>query len=86
MKIREGYKILNIGGNNVLCDLNDKPLENEIVISKIGLFLWDMFKNGEVTNNDMLNCLLQNFEISTVLALSEIDKFVRIMKENGIIE
>ena len=60
--------------------------EPQIVLSKIGFFLWDMFQKGEVTNNDMLNSLLDNFEISTVLALSEIDKFVRIMKENGIIE
>ena len=33
-----------------------------------------------------LDALLENFEISTVLALGDIDVFLRTMKENGIIE
>ena len=34
----------------------------------------------------MLNALIENFDISTVLALGDIDVFVRTMKENEIIE
>ena len=45
-----------------------------------------MLEKGNPTKKDMLNALLDNFEISTVLALGDIDVFLRTMKENGIIE
>ena len=50
------------------------------------MFLWHMLENGNPTKKDMLNALLDNFEISTVLALGDIDVFLRTMKENGVIE
>ncbi len=45
-----------------------------------------MLENGNPTKSEMLNALLDNFEISTVLALGDIDVFLRTMRENGIIE
>ncbi len=85
LKLNKGYKILNIEGNNVICNNNGIALNN-ILLSEIGVFLWGLLEKNQVSKNDMLQSILENFEISTVLALSEIDKFVRTMKENGIIE
>ena len=45
-----------------------------------------MLKNGDVSKPQMLDALLDNFDISTVLALSDIDVFIRTMRENGLIE
>ena len=61
-------------------------LENTIVLTETAMFLWHMLEKGNPTKKDMLNALLDNFEISTVLALGDIDVFLRTMKENGIIE
>ena len=66
-------------------DGSDK-LENTIVLTETAMFLWHMLENGNPTKKDMLNALLDNFEISTVLALGDIDVFLRTMKENGVIE
>lgn len=48
--------------------------------------LWDLLKERNVTKSDMLDALINRFDISTVLALGNIDVFVRTLKENGIIE
>lgn len=48
--------------------------------------LWNLLKERNVTKADMLDALINRFDISTVLALGNIDVFVRILKENGIIE
>ena len=45
-----------------------------------------MLSEKDVTKAEMLDGLLKNFNISTVLALGDIDIFIRTMKENGIIE
>ena len=48
--------------------------------------LWDLLKERNVSKADMLDALINRFDISTVLALGNIDVFVRTLKENGIIE
>lgn len=61
-------------------------LDNSIVLADTAVFLWNLLKERDVTKTEMLNALIENFDISTVLALGNIDVFVRTMKENGIIE
>ncbi len=87
MKIKEGFNLVDRSGQWVV--IADNPavsLNNTIVLTGTSVFLWNLLKEKEVTKTEMLNELLENFEISTVLALGNIDVFVRTMRENGIIE
>ena len=70
MRIKDGYKVVNMHGQNTVVYEKDgsDALENTIVLTETAMFLWHML------------------EISTVLALGDIDVFLRTMKENGIIE
>lgn len=63
-----------------------KNFNNVIVLSETAAFLWELLSERNVTKQEMLECLLERFDISTVLALGNIDVFVRTMKENEIIE
>ena len=56
------------------------------MLTDTAAFLWKMLENVNPTKKEMLNALLLNFDISTVLALSDIDIFLRTMRENGILE
>ena len=88
MRIKDGYDIKNLEGQaTVVVSLPDvQPLENTIVLTDTAVFLWNMLKAKDTVKSEMLNALLENFDISTVLALGNIDLFLRTMKENGIIE
>lgn len=86
LKIKSVYKILEIDDIFTVCDEQGIPLKNGIVLDEISLFLWKLIKEKEIAKSNILGEVLKNFEISTVLALGEIDRFVRIMKENGILE
>lgn len=88
MKIKEGFSLkLQNGDTYVICDkaLN-KDFTANIQLTDTSAFLWKLLENGEKTKEQMLNALLQEFDISTVLALSNIDVFIKTLKENGIIE
>ena len=87
MKIKEGYILKNSSGNYVVVakDGNSK-LNNSIVLTETAVFLWNLIKDKHLTKTQMLNELINNFDISTVLALGDIDIFIRTMKENEIIE
>jgi len=88
LKIKDGYSLENRSGQYTVVYKGDAPNElgNTIVLSETAVFLWNLLKEKEVTKAQMLDELIANFDISTVLALGDIDVFVRTMKENGIIE
>lgn len=85
MRIKHGFSLKNLQGQYTVVADNGK-LENTIVLTDTSLFLWNLLKSKDVTKTEMLNALLENFDISTVLALGDIDVFLRTMKENGITE
>ena len=85
MRIKDGFSLKNFEGQYTVVSDNGE-LENTIVLTDTALFLWNLLKTREVSKTDMLNALLSNFDISTVLALGDIDVFLRTMKENSIIE
>lgn len=84
MHIKDGFSLKNFEGQYTVVSDNGE-LENTIVLTETALFLWN-FKENDVTKTEMLNALLDNFDISTVLALGDIDVFLRTMRENGITE
>ena len=85
VRIKDGFSLKNFEGQYTVVSDNGE-LENTIVLTDTALFLWNLLKTREVSKTDMLNALLDNFDISTVLALGDIDVFLRTMKENGITE
>lgn len=88
MRIKSGYELKIQSGKYVVCHngVASGELDNSIVLADTAVFLWNLLKEKDVTKTEMLNALIENFDISTVLALGNIDVFVRTMKENGIIE
>ncbi len=88
MRIKDGYKLVNMHGQSTVVSESNSgaALENTIVLTETAAFLWHMLEKGTPTKKEMLDALLDSFEISTVLALGDIDVFLRTMRENGIIE
>ena len=88
MKIRQGFNLKTENGQTVVvCDKNiNRDFNSTIVLTETSAFLWNMIQNETTTKEKMLNGLLDNFDISTVLALNNIDVFIRTLKENGILE
>jgi hypothetical protein len=84
LRIKSGFDVVNIDGHYVI--KGEQKINQTIILDEISLFLWNNLNNKDFSKNEMLDLLLNKFEISTVLALGEIDKFVRILKESGIIE
>lgn len=81
MKLKNGYFLEKNADLFVI-----KPIEKHVELTEIGAFLWNQLSQTELNNNQLLNLLLEKYEISTVLALGEIDAFIKCMKENGILE
>ncbi len=88
MRIKSGYELKKEAERYIVTynGTVSGELDNSIVLADTAVFLWNLLKEKDVTKTEMLNALIENFDISTVLALGNIDVFVRTMNENGIIE
>lgn len=88
MRIKEGFELKNRSGQWAVVSKEKTVVmpDNAIVLTRTAVFLWNLLKERDVTKTEMLNAVMEEFDISTVLALGDIDVFVRIMRENGIIE
>lgn len=88
MKIKKGFSLKTKNGQTVImCDKSvNKDFNSTIFLSSTSVFLWNLLQNGTPTKEQMLRGLLDNFDISTVLALNNIDVFIKTLKENGILE
>ena len=84
MQINAKYKIELLNGQNVIVD-SDNNVCGVADFNDIKMFLWRLAKSREITKQQMLDEILKEFEISTVLALGEIDNFIKKIKEYGII-
>lgn len=84
MRIKQGYELIK-SEDRYLVQADDAFVK-ELSVSDYSAFLWKLLKEKEVTKSQMLDSLLSEYDISTVLALGEIDNFLRMLRENGIAE
>lgn len=88
MRIKEGFYLKKENGQTaVVCDKAvQKDYNATIFLTETAVCLWEMVSKGDATKEQLLNALLEKFDISTVLALNDIDVFIKTLKENGILE
>ena len=88
MKIKQGFRLKKINGQDfVVCDRNINQNYNAMIqLTEHSAFLWELLVNKNVTKEEMLNELLAKFDISTILALNDINIFIKTLKESGILE
>lgn len=87
MKIKNEFHLIKSSGQNIIATKKPqrKPL-NTIILTDTSVFLWELLKKNDVSKTDMLEALVKKFDLSTILALSDIDIFIRTMRENDILE
>ncbi len=88
MRLKKGFSLKKIHEKFiVVCDEpKNCALTSSIELSETSVFLWKLLEKGDVTKEEMLNAILSSFDISTVLALNNIDVFVKTLIKHGIIE
>ena len=88
LKIKRGYKLKNISGRQtVVADRRIvKDFNSLIILNESAVILWELLACGEYTIEDMTRVLLENIPISKYQAVNNVKVFIKIMRENGILE
>ena len=88
MKIREGFILKEIAGSYVVVPVGQDLVDfsSMITINETGAFLWEKLCN-DITTEELCDAVINEYEgVTKEEALSDIDEFVKVLKEKNILE
>lgn len=87
MKIAEGFSLMSIVDSNVVVPLGEKNIsfKGMITLNDSGAFLWKQLQ-ADTTKDELLQAMLQEYEIDEATATTDIDKFIKTLKSVEILE
>lgn len=88
MKIKEGYIMREVAGNNIIIPLGEERTQfnGVMTLSGSGAFLWKKLEGGVSDENELVAAVLEEYEIDESTAKSDVHNFVEAVKEKGLME
>ncbi len=88
MKAKKGFNIRQICGENILVAEGEENIDfsNIISMNETSAYLWNKLKDKDFTVDDMVNLLLEEYEVDRDTALNDCTALVGSWRQAGIIE
>lgn len=87
MKIKAGFVVRSVGGENVVVPVGEmsKKFHGMINLNETGAFLWKFFTQ-EHTVDEGVAALLAEYEVEEEIARADVVNFVNTIEQNGFAE
>ena len=87
MRIKEGFVLRNMGGQAVVVSIGaaSKVFNGMVKLNETGEFLWKQISEG-AERDDLVQALLEKYEVDEELANKDVDHFIGMLEQPGIIE
>ena len=87
MKIKDGFLLKEVAGNNIIVPIGDNLVDFSamITINETGVLLWKHLQNGAELD-ELVTAMTSEFDVSAEDAKSDIIDFINILKDKGILE
>ena len=86
MKISKCYLLRTVAGKNIVVSIGDDVNFNGMLtLNDTGVFFWNLLQN-DITKEEMLEAVLQEYDVSSNIALQDIENFVKKLKDSKILE
>lgn len=86
MKLKDGFLLRNIAGQNVVLPSGgDLDLNMMITLNDTGAFLWEKMQQ-ETDQAALVAALLAEYDVDEVRATAAVEGFVKKLEDNGFLE
>ena len=87
MKIKPGYMLREVAGCNVVVAIGVETMDfgGMIKLNDTGAFLWKLLEKG-ATENELLNKMLDEYEVNEADAKQGISAFINKMREADLLD
>lgn len=88
MKIKEGFTLRTMLGENIVVGegLTQVNFNKLISLNETAAFLWKEVSGKEFTKQDLVQLLLDNYEVEQERAAADVDKLTDTWIKEGIVE
>lgn len=87
LKVKSGFVLRKIGTQSVAVPIGQRTsdIHGVIALSDSGALLWEALEKG-AEKEDLINILLDTYEIDRETAVSDLDDFIKGLYEQGAME
>ncbi len=87
MKIKEGFIIRNVAGNNVVVPIGEATLDfnGMMNLNETGAFLFEQMLEG-TTREKLINSVMSEYDIDEQTAKDDVDAFIEKVKGEDLFE
>jgi len=88
MKIRKGFKVQSVGGENIILLQGTYGVDTTKIVSfnETSLLLWNLYEYKEFTVEQVVTSLMDEFGIENELAIKDANTWIDILIQNRLIE
>lgn len=88
MKIKKEYILRKVAGINVVIPLGKESVSfnGVMTLNDTGAFLWDTLSKNDVSEQELVEMLLSEYEVDDVTAKKDVEEFILNAKSKGVIE
>ena len=87
MKIKDGFELRKFGGKWLAVTVDEAADENNVLVTlnETGAFVWKLLRN-ESEYSSIVSAIVENYEVDEATAKRDFDNFLKICRENGILD
>lgn len=87
MKISKEFVLREIAGVYVIVPTGEAAyrFQGLITVNDTGAFLWEQLQSGEQTEEKLTEALFGEYEVDRESASKDVEEFLRILQEHGIL-
>ena len=87
MKIREGFLLRNVAGNNVVVPIGQATLDfnGMMSLNETGAFIFSKMLDGN-TKEQLIEDLISEYEVERKIAQKDVDDFIKKVEGEGLLE
>jgi len=87
MRINSDFTIQKVGTSYVAVPVGEtsKTFHGMVRLNATGAFVWNLMVEKDCTEDDLVEALLETYEVDRETAAADVGRVVTILRENGII-
>ena len=88
MKIKKGFEVRNICGENIIIAHGKENIDftKVVTLNESAVLLWNKVVDAEFEEKDLVDVLLEEYEVEPSLAIADVKSLVASWKEAGLVE
>ena len=86
MQINKDFTIQKVGGSYVAVPVGEtsRHFHGMVRLNETGAFLWKLMAEKDVTEEDLVDALLSEYDVSREIAAADVHNIVEQLRQNGI--